>query len=436
MANFGIAEFLCVETESARERVRTRSSVARERLSTTEDCITVETLEPRGEPGTTVTATLEAGTALDITQARDYISQFVEFVDVPVFGQRGAREWPIPPGRSWSEQASWTERRQGIDLAGLATADIEVLGLADGQMRVLMENMVTSPPSGNLGRAALNQDSTAVRTLRTGFGLATVSVPSAYGWGGVIDLPALQPTAGREALESRSSELLQRLLSAVDDKVSELAIDHAESLESQSFLGWVASHPQIRALRSTVGACRAGRSRSQPSRPREARAVLWRVGSRDYSGLRVREDRPLVILSRRAPRRECELGYLRLTDAIEVSDQPQVLKRVEGSALSLAHGALAIRIVRVLLEDYFIDVAVQFAKMSHGVPFLVDASTVPVTVNIDPQFGNGGTPPPAVRQRLRDVWPVRQGLHSRPLVSEAVDAGSKQYTRRRGGVPA
>jgi molecular chaperone HtpG len=386
MANFGIANSVSVETESAKERVRTRSSVERANLSTTQDCISIENLEPRGQPGTTVVAELQPGATVDVNDARAYIAQFVEFVAVPVFvndEQVSGRELrdvlPSPRG-------AWRERRLETSLAGLATADVEVIGLADGEIRVVLDNVRTGPIGGRPGRGILTQSTSALRTLRSGFGLATISVPSAYGWGGVIDLPALQPTAGREALESTSTELLQTLLGGVDDLVSEVAIGHAEALESQAFLHWIHRNGKYELCAPlSVRVEPGGHERRLGDLVTSTPPLKFYAGSdaeiiRAYAS----EDDLLVVLSRRSPRRECELGFLRHAGATQVEDQPQVVEQISAAALSVAHSAMAVRVTRVLAEDYFVDVSVQFAKMSHGVPVLVESDRSPAVINIDP----------------------------------------------------
>lgn len=386
MANFGIADSLAVETESARERVRTRSQVNRVDLSTTEECISLEPVEPQESPGTTVTATLEVGSTLSVEEARQYISQFVEFVDVAVYfngdlvSGRPLRD--VLP----SERASWQEYLSAADLGGLATADIEVLGLASGELRVVLDNVDTLPSSGRPGRAVLVQGSSAVRTLRSGFGLATIAVPSLYRFGGAVDLPALQPTAGREALETRSNDLLQRLFAAVDEVVSEAAAGHEEALTNQEFLNWI-----VRGQRFQI--CGGLLVRVEPGQ-QERRLIDLTSGGRPlryYGGsdqqiiqAYASEDLPLVIVSRRSPRRDCELGFLREAEGEEVSDEPTVLESIDGANLSVELGAVAFRIARVLAEDYFVEVMVRFARMSHGIPLMVDRSQAPVALLLDP----------------------------------------------------
>ena len=82
------------------------------------------------------------------------------------------------------------------------------------------------------------------------------------------------------------------------------------------------------------------------------------------------EETPLIVLSRRAPRRDCELGYLNLHGIKEVDVTPRVTNQIPIASLSFAHSALATRIARVLEEDYFLGAEIRFGSISGGLPLL------------------------------------------------------------------
>ena len=84
MANFGVADALSVESESAVTEKRTLSSVRKSELSTDARVISVKSVDSKGEPGTTVRAHLASANKMSIPDAKKYILEFVEFVDVPV----------------------------------------------------------------------------------------------------------------------------------------------------------------------------------------------------------------------------------------------------------------------------------------------------------------------------------------------------------------
>ena len=71
MANFGIADKLTVETESAINHERTICRAEKSRLSLKDDCIEREILPAKNEPGTTVTASVAADSHINVQQARN-----------------------------------------------------------------------------------------------------------------------------------------------------------------------------------------------------------------------------------------------------------------------------------------------------------------------------------------------------------------------------
>ena len=302
MSNFGVAYELSVESESAVTDERTRSSVRKTELSTDTEGILVASVEKTGKPGTTVTAHIDPSSGVTVQDARNYLKEVVEFVDIPVTlnGENlsGARYRAALP----SEMHAWIERLPNISLAGLLSGDLELIGMASGELRVVLENVQSASGVIRTGSIVLLQDRGAIRTLRSGFGLATVGMGSIYNWGGVVDLPFLSPTAGREALDAPSNQMLQQIVSAVDNLVSPIAAEHAESFANDSFLRWISGTKKF-AL------CGQLEVTLRPTGTSEALAsVVERAGVQYYSGrdesviaTYASEETPLIVLSRRAP---------------------------------------------------------------------------------------------------------------------------------------
>ena len=96
------------------------------------------------------------------------------------------------------------------------------------------------------------------------------------------------------------------------------------------------------------------------------------------------EDEPLIILARRTPRRNCELGYLTRRGVQEVDTRPRVTNDLEMDSLSFAHAAVATRIARVLEDDYFLEADIRFGKITGGLPVLVTNTNTPVVIYLDP----------------------------------------------------
>ncbi len=386
MANFGVADELSVESESARNQERTESSVRKSELSTDEESISLIPKETRGEPGTIVRAVLAPEIRMSVHEARTFLHGFVEFVDVPVsFNGKelsGAAHRSVLP----STRRAWSKRLPNASLAGIVSGDLEVSGMASGELRVVLENVVSGVGVGRPGWIVLQQGRNAIRTLRSGFGLATVAMQSVYQWGGVVDLPFLKPTAGREALDATSNQLLQQVVSAIDAVVSPIAAEHSESFGNEGFLRWIVATRQFNL-------CGPLEVTPRPSHQLEAlAAVVERSGLRYYSGrdesvvqAYASEDEPLIVLSRRNPRRKCEYGYLTSRGVSEVDTRPRVTKELDMDNLTFAHSALATRMARILEEDYFLEADVRFGEISGGLPILVTDTNRPVVIYLEPR---------------------------------------------------
>ena len=385
MANFGVADELSVESESAHIPERTKSSVRKKELSTDTKSISLVAKESRGTPGTTVTAVLAPDCRMAIGEARAFIHSFVEFLDVPVSfnGEplSGASHRSVLP----SERHAWSERVPNASLGGIVSGDLEVFGMASGELRVVLENPVSQDGLGSPGWIVLLQGRNAIRTLRSGFGLATVAMQSRYQWGGVVDLPFLTPTAGREALDASSTQLLQQVVASLDYLVSPIAAEHTESFRNDGFLRWIVATGQYQL-------CGSLEVTPRPSHEAEPLAkVVAHGGLRYYSGhdgsvvrTYASEDEPLVVLSRRAPRRDCERGYLTSQGVPEVDTRPRVTKELNINKLDFGHTTLVARITRILEEDYFLEADLRFGEISGGLPVLVTDTSRPVVIYLNP----------------------------------------------------
>jgi molecular chaperone HtpG len=386
MANFGIAEKLLVETESARTGERTACSAMRSTLSVTEDCIAFEACVSTGNPGTTVTAVMQPDKAINIAEAETYIAQFVAFVpiDVWVNGKKVS-------GRSMEDSVSqltrtWSVAKAGVDLGDGLKADVDLSGALNGEVRIALHNIDYGSQKLE-GRMVLRQGAGSLRTFRSGFGLATASVTSFYHFGGVADFLFLQPTAGREALTTESMQLLQKIVTRVDEFVSLHLADRAESNANSYFVAWVAkrrrydlcSHLRVRIEPGETMALHELRESSQQS------PALVYAGTDSATAKHASEDRPIIMLSRGSPRRDCEISYLRKYCNIEeLSDEPKVLSRKPESETSGAEKALSFRITSILSTDYFLEAHIRFGTISHGLPVLVTNRKAPVEIFLDP----------------------------------------------------
>ena len=386
MANFGIAEELHVETESVFTSERTTCAAFRSTLSVTEDCISFEPQSSTGKPGTAVTAVMQSDKAIAVGQAQSYISQFVKFLPIEVY-VNGCKVSGQPIEASIPALTkTWSVLEQGVCLGEGLKADVDLTGALNGEVRIALRN-IKADSQELVGSMVLRQGVGNLRTFRSGFGLATTSINSVYGFGGIADFLFLQPTAGREALTTESMQLLQRIASRVDECVSLHLAQRPESNANAPFVAWAAK-------RRRFDLCANLRVRMEPGGTLALREiqeqytkmpVLVYPGKDSSTVKHASEDRPILMLTRGSPRRVCEINYLRRYCKIEeLSDDPKVLKRKSKLEMNAAEKALAFRLGSILSEDYFLESHIKFGKISHGVPVLVTKRNVPVEIFLDP----------------------------------------------------
>ncbi len=388
MANFGIAEELVVETESLGGTERIRCKAARSTLSATDDCISFESEVATGNPGTIVTATVQAGQSINVDQAVSYIAEFVMFLPIPVIinGQERSR-------RSYSEivpqlPVHWSYEAQMADLGRGFAGDVHLTGAANGEVRIELSNLSVagSPLPGLL---VLKQGMVSLRTFRSSFGLATTSVHSVYGLGGIADFLFLEPTAGREALSTQSMQLLQELVSSVDDLISLQLSTKPESDLSTAFMTWVTQKGRYDLCELLKIQCAPG-SPITLNEVKSASSNPWLVypGNDQTTLSHASEDRAMLVMSRSNPRRQCENEFLQRYCKIEMmSDSPRVQKEIATKEWTIAQQGFAYRLNYILSSDYFVEASIHYGQISHNLPVLAVPSGGNLAIWLDPVGG-------------------------------------------------
>jgi molecular chaperone HtpG len=380
MANFGIASELTVITESALTHERRTCNAVRATLSASEDCIDKIAEDPTGDPGTTIIAKIDASKTLNVSEAVDYLKQIVGFLAIPVTvnGQlvsQGHFEASVP------KPPSEFTKTETVALSNQVTANIELVIGRTGDVWVKLGDIVYSGQPIN-GDVFLRQGQHQVRTFRSRFALATTAVSSSYGFGGIADLAVLEPTAGREALTTPSIQLLQDLVTEAERYVStEIAQTPLANLNT-GFMEWVSQHNQY-ALCSNLEMRMEPENETISLQEIQERTVATPMNYFEGSDEALinqfaTNDKPLLVLSTRQPRRKCESNYLqRYCNVVRIENAPSVLSRKSKREWSMAESAFALRMISILESDYFVAVQVEFGKLSHGLSVLVDTSKSP-----------------------------------------------------------
>jgi len=386
MANFGVADEVEVETESLKTGERTLSIARKATLSVHEDCIELHPLVATGAVGTRVTARLTG--SLRVDEAIRYVKDFVSLLGVDVtangtlISQKPVETIVAKPAavHSLSEKSTNLGKRLRADVHLLVSSNADVWIALDairwGEVELV-------------GRVALRSGLSAIQTYRSSFGLATVGLSSVYGFGGIVDLQVLEPTAGREAITTEGMELLQAIVNELDDYVSLKLAGFAECDSSQPFMAWAASRRRFDLcghLRIQIAP--GERTPLADIKTRSAGREVLLYGGNDTGLLNhyASDDLPVLILSKQKSRRLCELGFLqKYCKTSEIVDAPKVLSVVDSKVWTGPESAFVFRLQSVLDADYFVKASVRIGKLSHGVPILIEpaSNSEPLTIILD-----------------------------------------------------
>lgn len=374
MANFGIADTLEVTTESAITGERTRCVAKRDELKFNQDCIETERLPTTGSPGTEIIASIVPGTQIDVLAVKAYVAEFVSLLDTPVLVNGELVSGQPIEQLVTPVSAAWSEERKNESLSPRLVADVSIKISNNADIGLFIRNIRwNGVPLG--GRLLLRNGIATLRTFRSGFGLATVSVGSIYQFGGIADIQGFQPTAGREALTTDSMQLLQSIITDIDNFSSIVLSGRQEADSSTPFMQWVCTHNRYELCGKLKVSMQPG-DRTALEEIKEITKIspmpMYDGTDQTVIASYSTEDKPLLILARNNPRKQCEITYLQRYCKVQaVSNTPLVDRLVPETDWTAAQGALAFRITTVLESDYFLPSNVIFGKISHGLTMLV-----------------------------------------------------------------
>jgi molecular chaperone HtpG len=388
MANFGIAEVLTVETESAITGERTICRAEKAKLSLKEDCIERQIVPKKGHPGTTITAHISADSHINVQQARNYIAEFVSLVDVPMYVNHELISQKLIEDAVPAVPETWRYERSGQKIGERLNADILFVLSNNADVWMKLTNIVWSgqPVSG---RILLRSGQSTLRTFRSGFGLAIASVSSAYQFGGIADLLILEPTAGREAITADGLQFLQSVMTELDAFTSTTLADRDECDVSTPFMNWVIAHNRYELCGRMKMSVVPGDRMSLNEVTAHCKVIpmmLYEGGDQGIIKMHASEDTPLLVLARNNPRRRCEQNYLNTHAKITViADTPVIKNRRTHGQFNLAESGLAWRIESILEIDYFLKCQVDLAVISHGLPAFAEKEVDMVRVTVNPE---------------------------------------------------
>lgn len=373
MANFGICTKLRIETESLEEGSRIISEVERKDLSLTEDCITIDKTDPKGDYGTTITTWVDPKSQLTKENAQEYLSSFVRYLPVRVelngeiISQKSLEE-------EYVEKAPYINRKwPELEHKGIR-ANVSVQSDYNGRTTIIMKDVYLGDERLK-GIICLKEDSGPLWGYRSYFGLAPIPISSIYSFGGVINISPLKPTAGREALSKESINLSSRLIQLAEYCATKALAESEVSNRSNSFMSYVLKNRDL-ALAEKL------RIRVEPNqdlslgeiKDLSRRNMIYLYEGSDDTIIKSfgTPDKLLVVLSRSYPRRTLESQYLKKFSTLEVvKDTPKVLQVFDESSYNMAELSFVLYATNILTEDYLLQNAiVKFADLTHNLPLI------------------------------------------------------------------
>ena len=387
MANFGVCQSLRVETRHIDSHTTLISSARREDLHISQECIDLERSTADRDAGTHITAELDLAFTIDADAVKRYLSPYVRFLPVPVFVNEALISQTSFETALGDRAAGFVRQSLRNVSSGETAGVLETLLNSQGRLLIRLTEIVLSGKP-RAGEIFLVEDGGQTLGFRNLFGLAPLPLSSAYNLGGFVNLDALHPTAGREALSRETIQLVSRLVAMVEAEASRDIADTDAADQNQHFQQYILSHKLTQLAHNVTVSVLPSHSDialGQLAAWEQHKAKLFYTG-RDQTVLQrfASEQTNLMHVSQLNPRRTLQLRYLG-PPVLGISRVPDTVRvdRISGTALSFEEAMFLVRLRGVLLDDYLMpDVDLAFASISHGVAVHVERTSHGLDVSI------------------------------------------------------
>ena len=434
MANFGVCTTLQVETRHIDSGVTLVSSARRADLRIAQNCIDLERMADVRGPGTIIKAELDPSFAIDDASASEYLSQYVQFLPVPVIVNGRLISQQLFEDTLGSKAAGFGHLSSRQVSRGEFSGSLRTFLNPQGRILARLDNITlnSNPLSGGVFFVQQGGQTLGFRNL---FGLAPIPVSGVYEFGGFVNLNILHPTAGREALSRESIQHVSNLVSMIEAEASKDLAETRAADQNQQFQQYILSHGLIQLAKNvSITVLPAGAEEVtlgevkgyEPSKTKhfytgQDATILQRFAN---------DQANLFHVSQAAPRRKLQLRYLReLAQIDEVPEKPLV-DRLPDTQLTTDEGWFLVRLRGIMLDDYFMpDIDAAFAKISHGVTLHIEKNGDVLHILIARDM-------PAVRMVLESFRAAREVFHGfvidfvrehlYPLIRDYVPSSTRQ----------
>ena len=370
LANFGVCSRLEVNTLKFNTTQRIQCVAEKDKLNGKNISVHIQD-DTNGCYGTTVTACLLPGISFSPEDAEAYLKRYVQYIPIPVFinGKKiDQRSFVIAEHRVNSETLVNCYHDNMIDFS----YRINFQRYAPVKPQLLIDNIRLNgaPVKGAL---LLNNDSQEIFGLNNGFGISHVQLYSEFGFGGIINFPSLQPTAGREAVSRESTGMVQTILSHVERFWANTISSYDVADDYLSFLIYLNQHfiPNMaKKVRIQVEGVEKGIQLETINKN-----DFWYYKGNDAQIKKslISSGHKILLPSKEHPRRNIQIKYLNFVGVEEKRDEIRVEHIYGGNEIMPEEFLLLDDIKRIIEDDYVIhDAEVCLAEITLGVKILVE----------------------------------------------------------------
>jgi molecular chaperone HtpG len=393
MANFGICSHLKIETHYYQTKLTIVSDVQKSELSLDRNCINIESRLEEKESGTTVYATLDNNVSLNTSEGKNYLLPYVQYLDFPVYfnGELiSQKQYFIL--KNYQDKHYINMLKKPFSYGQYQIDSTLLIDNSNGNIAIYIGNIYLNQQK-IIGDIFLEQGKQVVFGTRNKFGLATVPINSIFGFGGIVNLSILQPTAGREAISRESIQFVTNIINTIE----KIAADELSKYDicdmNRSFLNYIYQHGQYQfagKVKIQVLPDNTYMTLESVQKEKNGKKVYYYGGNdNQIINLYANENNILLHLSPDNIRSTIQQHILKKNEVEQVSNNPRIVREYETKDLSTAEFALYLRLTAVLKDDYLLtNTKVIFADISHQVPNMVIERNDIVIIFLSKQSGN------------------------------------------------
>lgn len=372
MANFGVCKALKVITRPLDSEITYTSFVEKKNLSLTEKCISCESnVDKLDDYGTKVIATLDDKININFMDASTYLTSFVKYLPVPVlFNGKNISQADI--------QITGTPKMSSHLSIGDTAFDYTLAFNEKAtplNIQILFENFYRFGQPIN-GKIYLRQGVNQIYGLRNYFGLSPIPISSTFNIGGIVNLPTLVPTAGRDAVSRESVEQVMGYVKIAEKIIAEgLAQNEYAADNSRELLQYIKNQSRYDLAGNVCinAAENGGRFRLKDCKGTiEGKQLYYYEGSDKTTLQNFTSNNNIVLLpANDYTRHQVQLTLLKRQGVPMIPDTVSVNK-IDMVEYSIPQTSIITKIKIILQEDYFLsDIEVCYGVISHDVDIYV-----------------------------------------------------------------